>query len=124
MSELEIKNKLDLTHLVLTPENCQTQIDNLNYSVIEAAVKQIADKNEKTAEQSVILRQQKEIEQLQATNQQLVEALTRISNMCVGDQAMGYPLDSQSIGQLIFEATGMTNPELNKAVTNVEQQGS
>ena len=52
-------------------------------------------------------------DQLTDENASLREALTDISNMCVGEIAMGYKLDSQSIGQLIFEATGLTNPEMN-----------
>lgn len=43
----------------------------------------------------------------------LEAALTDISNMCIGELAMGYRLDAEAIGQLIYEATGKTNPELN-----------
>lgn len=40
--------------------------------------------------------------------------LSEISDMCIGDIAMGYQLDANYIGQLIFEATGKTNPELRR----------
>ena len=53
---------------------------------------------------------------LVAQNKALKAALAEISNMCIGDLAMGYKLDSQHIGELIWNATGMTNPELNKAL--------
>ena len=52
--------------------------------------------------------------------QVLKEALAEISNMCVGDIAMSYKLDAQYIGELIYNATGMTNPELNEALKAVE----
>lgn len=44
----------------------------------------------------------------------LEEALCAISNMCIGDIAMSYRLDSDAIGWLIYEATGETNEQLNK----------
>lgn len=46
----------------------------------------------------------------------LLSALTDISNMCVGEIAMSYALDAQHIGELIYSATGMTNPELNECM--------
>lgn len=61
-------------------------------------------------------------EKLEQSNKELLEALTTISNMCVGDQALGYRLDSQSIGELIYKVTGKTNPELND-ITNAEREG-
>ena len=45
----------------------------------------------------------------------LIAALAEISAMCVGELAMGYKLDAQSIGELIYRATGMTQPQLQKA---------
>jgi hypothetical protein len=44
-----------------------------------------------------------------------VELLSNISSACVGEIAMGYRLDAQSIGDLIYQETGMTQPELYKA---------
>ena len=38
--------------------------------------------------------------------------LSEISQMCIGEIAMGYKLDSQCIGEMIFEATGMTSTKL------------
>jgi len=43
----------------------------------------------------------------------LLCALANISNMCIGEIAMGYKLDAQAIGETIWKATGMTNQELN-----------
>jgi hypothetical protein len=51
--------------------------------------------------------------ELEAHVERLRGTLTEISNMCIGEIAMGYRLDAESIGQLIYEATGKTNPELN-----------
>lgn len=53
-------------------------------------------------------------EVVRAENDKLLSALAAISNMCVGEMAMGYKLDAQCIGQLIYEATGLTNPQLNE----------
>lgn len=53
-------------------------------------------------------------DRLTEENQKLREALRDIQNMCIGEIAMGYKLSAESIGQMITEATGMTNPELNK----------
>lgn len=54
-----------------------------------------------------------EVAQLKADKAELLEALTDISNMCIGEISMGYKLDAQSIGESIYKATGLTNPELN-----------
>ena len=58
-----------------------------------------------------------EHEQLKEQNSKMLQVLTSISNMCVGDLAMGYKLDSNHIGELIFDCTGKTNPQLNKQAT-------
>jgi len=50
----------------------------------------------------------------------LEAALCEISNMCVGEIAMNYRLDAQCIGEIIYKATGLTNPELNKALKESE----
>ncbi len=47
---------------------------------------------------------------------ELLSALADISNMCIGDLAMGYKLDAQIVGETIYKATGLTNPELNELV--------
>lgn len=47
---------------------------------------------------------------------ELLAALTDISNMCVGEQAMGFKLDSQAVGEVIYSATGLNNLELNELV--------
>jgi len=51
----------------------------------------------------------------------LIELLADISNMCIGDLAMGYRLDAQEVGQMIYEATGMTNTELNKRAKELKK---
>jgi hypothetical protein len=52
-----------------------------------------------------IIRQQAEIKKLMA-------ALSDISQMCIGQIAMNIPLDAEYIGQVIYEASGLTSPEL------------
>jgi hypothetical protein len=47
---------------------------------------------------------------------ELEAALCEISNMCIGELTMSYRLDANCIGELIWEATGMANPELNDSV--------
>ena len=51
-------------------------------------------------------------EQARSGLSDLLCVLADISGMCVGEIAMGYRLDAQSIGEMIYEATGMTQPEL------------
>ena len=47
---------------------------------------------------------------------ELEVALCEISNMCIGNLTMSYSIDPDYVGQLIYQATGMTNPELNESV--------
>ena len=47
---------------------------------------------------------------------ELEAALCEISNMCIGNLTMSYSIDPDYVGQLIYQATGMTNPELNESV--------
>lgn len=42
----------------------------------------------------------------------LMRALCDIQQMCIGDIAMGYKLEAETIGQLISAATGLTASEL------------
>ncbi|CAM0051887.1 hypothetical protein VPHF89G1_0005 [Vibrio phage F89 g1] len=55
-------------------------------------------------------------------NKKLLTALCDIQGMCIGDIAMGYKLDPESIGMMIYEVTGMTHPELS-AKLNQEGEG-
>ena len=52
----------------------------------------------------------------------LLEVLSEISNMCIGDMAMGYKLDPSTIGEMIYKATGMTNPELNDMIKAAQEK--
>jgi hypothetical protein len=56
----------------------------------------------------------------------LLRALADIQSMCIGKIAMNCSLDAEAIGQLISEATGMTNPELLKYLdtTSAPEQSS
>lgn len=54
-----------------------------------------------------------EYEKLQQEVNAYKSALTAISNMCVGEMVVGSRLDAQAIGELIYNATGKTNVELN-----------
>jgi hypothetical protein len=60
---------------------------------------------------------------LESTPQHInaIKALAEISSMCVGELAMGYKLDAQAIGQLIYEATGLTQPQLQEAAEQLEK---
>ena len=49
-------------------------------------------------------------------SKELLEALSEISNMCIGEIAMNYKVDAQAVGELIYKATGLTNAELNDCV--------
>jgi hypothetical protein len=49
-------------------------------------------------------------------NNKLYALLADISGMCIAELAMNYKLDAQCIGQMIYEATGMTEPELRNSV--------
>ena len=56
---------------------------------------------------------------MNANEFRLLSVLSEISSMCVGELAIGYKLDAQTIGQMIYEATGLTQPELFKQ-TNIK----
>lgn len=45
-------------------------------------------------------------------NLKLLECLHSIQSQCIGEIAMNYRLDAQNIGQEIYQATGLTEPEL------------
>lgn len=47
--------------------------------------------------------------------QKIIEALSAISNMCIG---LNHTLDADHMGQMIYDATGMTNLELNEYIRN------
>lgn len=50
----------------------------------------------------------------------LLKCLAEIQNMCIGKLTMGYQLDEMHIGEIICNATGMTNPDLNKYIAEIE----
>ena len=54
----------------------------------------------------------------EVSRNKLLDCLAEISSMCVGEVAMSHSLDAQCIGQMIYEATGMTQPELFKKVNS------
>jgi hypothetical protein len=60
--------------------------------------------------------QKTDYDELALKNTELKVALCEISNMCIGNLTMSYSIDPDYVGRLIYEATGMTNPELNKSV--------
>ena len=63
-----------------------------------------------------IVKKDKIIAELESKNAKMLECLCDISDACIGQLNMNYSLDSEGIGQSIYEATGMTNPELNAAL--------
>jgi hypothetical protein len=44
--------------------------------------------------------------------EKLLQALVYIQDMCIYEISMGNRLDAVEIGQIISDATGMTNPQL------------
>ena len=54
-------------------------------------------------------------------NAEIIQTLADISNMCIGEIAMGYGLDAQAIGEMIYVATGMTNSNLNTYAETLPQ---
>ena len=77
-----------------------------------------ASENEKYLE-GLNYRLNEQIQQLQAENEALkaerhnhLACLSDISDMCIGQIAMGFDLDSHHIGELIYKTTGLTSPEL------------
>ena len=51
----------------------------------------------------------------------LLKCLSEIQGMCIGELAMGYKLDAQSIGQMIYEATEKTEPLLRAHIKQLEK---
>tara|TARA_R110002153_G_scaffold130436_1_gene279317 strand:- start:558 stop:917 length:360 start_codon:yes stop_codon:yes gene_type:complete len=56
------------------------------------------------------------IVELENKNAKMLECLCDISDACIGQLTMSYSLDAEGIGNSIYKATGMTNPELNEAL--------
>ena len=56
---------------------------------------------------------QHENDVLKAKNKKLMRAAIEISNMCIGDFVFDKRLDANAIGDIIYTATGLTNPQLN-----------
>ncbi|CAM0035518.1 hypothetical protein VPHD164_0029 [Vibrio phage D164] len=52
----------------------------------------------------------------------LLGALCDIQGMCIGNIAMGYKLDADSIGMMIYETTGLTHPELLAKLNQVTEK--
>lgn len=53
----------------------------------------------------------------------LLDCLCDIQQSCIGEIAMNYKLDAESIGRQITEATGMTAPELVDFLKDNKQGG-
>tara|TARA_R110000850_G_scaffold11976_4_gene40719 strand:- start:5081 stop:5434 length:354 start_codon:yes stop_codon:yes gene_type:complete len=53
-----------------------------------------------------------------------ISLLADISSMCVGELAMGHSMNANAIGQMIYEATGMTQPELDQAARKAMLEAS
>ena len=50
----------------------------------------------------------------QATIAKQLDALKEISNMCISEMTMNISLDANAIGEVIYAATGLSNPKLNE----------
>ena len=57
-------------------------------------------------------RLEQENAELRENTKRLLQELCDIQGQCIAEIAMGYKLDAESIGCSIYQATGMTNPEL------------
>lgn len=66
-----------------------------------------------TANEQLRIKEQENAE-LREFNKKLLQELCSIQGQCIGELAMGYKLDAQSVGESISEVTGMTNPKLIK----------
>ena len=67
-----------------------------------------------------IEKKDKKIAELEKERVSLLSCLLDISNECIGEIAMNYKLDAQMIGESIYAATGLSNPELAK---ELKEQG-
>jgi hypothetical protein len=65
-----------------------------------------------TISAALVIEMFERIVELEAKNARMLECLCDISNACIGQITMSYSLDCQDIGQSIYEATGMTNPQM------------
>lgn len=66
--------------------------------------------------QECLLDIQAESNALTSKNHQLLAVLSDIQQQCIGAIAMSYPMSPEHIGQQIYQATGMTEPELRATV--------
>jgi predicted nuclease with TOPRIM domain len=88
-----------------------------NSAVIEALNKRIEkleSYNAGLANESC--EQQSKIRELERKNAKMLECLCDISNACIGQITMSYSLDAEDIGQSIYVATGMKNPQMNASL--------
>lgn len=104
-------------HLRLKEEECkQLQQDKAELvELVDTQAERIKTKdqlNDGLAKEVISLTE--ENKQLKQDKAEFLSAMTEISNMCIGEMTMGYKLDAQYIGALIFKATGLTNPQLNE----------
>lgn len=67
---------------------------------------------------SCVRQLQAENEALKNANDKMIDVLSSISSACIGELAMGYRLDANSIGEMIFQSVGMTQPEMIEYVKN------
>jgi hypothetical protein len=105
IAELEAEVKYLKLEAVETDEECDT---------LEARNKRILAIYHN--QRKTITEQENSIEGLKGEKALMIKCLCRISNACIGKITMSYSMDAETIGQSIYEATGMTNPELNSAV--------
>jgi hypothetical protein len=56
----------------------------------------------------------KRIAELEKEKMKLLECFVDISESCIGAITMSYTLDAHCIGQGIYQATGMTTPQLHE----------
>jgi hypothetical protein len=61
------------------------------------------------------------IVELEKERLKMIECFCDISDACLGEITMNYKVDAEEVGRGIYEATGMTNPQLKEALKAVKQ---
>ena len=59
------------------------------------------------------------ISELESERIKLISCMSDISNACIGQITMSYDLDAERIGRSIYEATGMTTPEMDAYLKDI-----
>ncbi len=86
------------------------------------AAKEMPYGSNMTISAALVIEMDERIVELEAKNAKMLECLCDISDGCIGQITMPYRLDAESIGQSIYAATGMTNPQLNAHLRSLKHE--